>query len=297
VATQTVDSRTDPRYSTEYIKNFPFGNNVFRGGLFVGFANDPSKVARSYIQFHTWALPADTYVWAASASMYLTRMETAGGMEIGCQRVELTEAPPWWTAGSLIWGRSPGFESEFPGKLATATLLEPARARSKVSVSWDPAQNPTGEGWYHWQPDEEMMRVFEGYRYLSLGFAATTETQNKWAFFAKTEYDYTKAPFLLYAKGDTGRVFGVSVPNSTTGGTDATCTVWLNGPAPSGGATVWFASDDPFVTWPPACVQVPAGALRVNFTMHTAAVTAAKDVVLRAFWQSREQQAVLHVVP
>ena len=54
---QTVDTRVDPRYSTYQLKDFKFGTNKYRGGLFAGYNADGAKVARSYFKFTNLAAP------------------------------------------------------------------------------------------------------------------------------------------------------------------------------------------------------------------------------------------------
>ena len=41
---QAVDSRYDLRYGNPTLLDFQFGSSIYKGGLFAGYANDPSRV-------------------------------------------------------------------------------------------------------------------------------------------------------------------------------------------------------------------------------------------------------------
>ena len=69
---QTADSRYDLRYSTYVYKDFKFGSKIYRGGLFAGFANDPSRVGRSFLKFN---LPA----WQTGQDLWI-----CGSVNDGC---------------------------------------------------------------------------------------------------------------------------------------------------------------------------------------------------------------------
>ncbi len=59
------------------------------------------------------------------------------------------------------------------------------------------------------------------------------------------------------------------LPNAVTGGTSATGTVTLNGPAPAAGFPVTLTSTNPGVATVPPSVTVPAGVSSVNFTVNS----------------------------
>ncbi|HET8655714.1 MAG TPA: hypothetical protein VFL93_09395 [Longimicrobiaceae bacterium] len=66
------------------------------------------------------------------------------------------------------------------------------------------------------------------------------------------------------------------------GGTTATGTVTLNGPAPDGGATVALSSSDTLLATVPASVTVPAGATTASFTLTPGSVSVATAVYVSA---------------
>jgi hypothetical protein len=68
-------------------------------------------------------------------------------------------------------------------------------------------------------------------------------------------------------------------PSEVTGGSSATGTVSLNGPAPSGGVVVSLASSNTNAASVPSQVSIPAGQTQADFTVTTRAVT--KDAVVR----------------
>jgi len=68
-------------------------------------------------------------------------------------------------------------------------------------------------------------------------------------------------------------------PSDVTGGSSATGTVSLNGPAPSGGVVVSLTSSNTNVASVPSQVSIPAGQTQADFTVTTRAVT--KDAVVR----------------
>lgn len=64
----------------------------------------------------------------------------------------------------------------------------------------------------------------------------------------------------------------VIAPGTVIGGTSTTGSVYLNGPAPIGGATVALASSDPSAQVP-ATVTIPAGSTNASFTITSTPVT------------------------
>jgi hypothetical protein len=70
-------------------------------------------------------------------------------------------------------------------------------------------------------------------------------------------------------------------PTSVIGSSSSTGTVTLNGPAPTGGATVTLASDNTSATVP-ASVTVPTGATTATFTVNTTPVAAAASATISA---------------
>ena len=85
-------------------------------------------------------------------------------------------------------------------------------------------------------------------------------------------------------------------PVSVTGGTAASGTVTLNGPAPAGGAQVAL-SDDNGATAVPASVTVPAGATSASFSIGTSAVVNSTLVTISASYGGATRTASLTVLP
>jgi hypothetical protein len=69
-----VDSRLDFRKNPVTFRNYRFGYSTYRGGLFVGFADDPSRIARIYLKFPFPSPPfePDDQIWDASLLMFYT---------------------------------------------------------------------------------------------------------------------------------------------------------------------------------------------------------------------------------
>jgi hypothetical protein len=85
-------------------------------------------------------------------------------------------------------------------------------------------------------------------------------------------------------------------PASVTGGTPATGTVTLNGPAPAGGAQVALSSNNPAVS-APASVTVAAGATSATFSLGTSAVADSTAVTITASYGGATRTATLTVLP
>lgn len=83
-------------------------------------------------------------------------------------------------------------------------------------------------------------------------------------------------------------------PRDVPGGSSATGTVTLNGPAPEGGATVTLFSDNSAVTVP-LSVVVPGGQTSVIFAITTLEVTTATGVAITATLDGISVQATLTV--
>jgi len=85
-------------------------------------------------------------------------------------------------------------------------------------------------------------------------------------------------------------------PASVTGGSPATGTVTLNGPAPAGGAQVPLSSNNPAATVP-ASVTVAAGATSASFSLGTGAVADSIAVTISASYGGATRTASLTVLP
>jgi len=102
---------------------------------------------------------------------------------------------------------------------------------------------------------------------------ATTNVRISAAFGgATTATDMTLFPLLAQ----------VSFSGNVPGGSPATGTVTLNGPAPSGGTVVTLSSANTSLVMVPASVTVPAGQTSATFTANTAQVTQTTAVAVSA---------------
>jgi hypothetical protein len=75
-------------------------------------------------------------------------------------------------------------------------------------------------------------------------------------------------------------------PASVTGGTNATGTVFLSAPAPSGGIFVTLATSNSSVAQAPGIVNVPGGQTSASYTLTTFPVTANTAVTITAFFDT-----------
>jgi len=86
-------------------------------------------------------------------------------------------------------------------------------------------------------------------------------------------------------------------PTTVTGGSPSTGTVFLNGPAPAGGAEITLSSSNPTVATVPASVMVPAGKNSVDFTVTTTTVTVETTATIRASKDGVSRNAQLTIKP
>jgi hypothetical protein len=213
---QTADSRYDLRYGNPTFQDYLFGSRIYRGGLFAGYAADPSRVGRSYLRFTLPSLANGVSLAAASVNAYYMRSAASGSATIGCHGISAV-----WTAATLKW--------------STAPSVTPGTPLSTVTVSYDP-MNPVSS-WQHWAVATVAGPNFYSGGLFGAALASTNEATTAWAYFAKQEYDATLAPRLLYATVDTVEEVSLTVsPTAVTGGTSATGTVTLTGGAPNGGS-------------------------------------------------------------
>jgi hypothetical protein len=85
-------------------------------------------------------------------------------------------------------------------------------------------------------------------------------------------------------------------PSTVTGGTAATGTVTLSGPAPAGGISVGLSSNSSSATVP-SSVLINAGTLSANFAVSTAAVSSSTTVTLTASYAGVSRTASLTINP
>ena len=252
-----VDSRLDMRSDVNTPLDFKFKQRTYRGGLFVGHAKDPdpnkehSGTGRSFIKFQLPEMPAGTNLWTASVSAYYTGAFGTQTANINCQ---LVSDDSWSVTGTnaMKWTTQPGVDS----------VLWPA-----CSVS-----QPTAPGWCNWSFLKEIGHELIGDRTLSarLSSAYLGEDKNTWAYFAKHEYDATKAPTILLAYGASKpTVVDLAInPTSVTGGTTVAGTVTVCGTVPAQGFNVDIGLD-PAYAYVVRPVTIPQGSNAANFTLST----------------------------
>jgi hypothetical protein len=233
---QTADSRYDLRYGNPTFLDFAFGNRTYKGGLFAGWAQDPSRVARSYLRFPVAPLPQGSYLWVGSAWAYHTA--ALGSANIGAYLIGDN-----WSQSTLKWSTAPALGA----------------SQGVVTAGGTP-------GWKSWRVGNALVSEITGDGVLSLGLASTNENQSGWAYFAKKELDANLAPVLVYAHGSPFTVLQVDlVPPLLY--TEAVGEGWvtLNDNAPAGGVVVPLESSDPDVASVPATVTVPQGQRSASF--------------------------------
>lgn len=254
---QAVDSRLDLRYADNHYLDFQFGDRKYKGGLFAGYANDPSRVGRSFIKFpFSYTLPPDTYLWTASVNAYYLASFANGTTTVGCQKTATT-----WNKDTIVWTNAPS--------------VNPGQAVNGIALTYD-SENPN-PCWCCWPigANEVTESLKAGATAFSASLSSTNETANGWAYFAKKEYDSTKTPVLIYATQAPIAVVNLTVsPTSVRGGNSATGTVSINNPAPTGGYTVWLSLKSTTAATPypfsfPASVTIPAGSYSTTFTITT----------------------------
>jgi uncharacterized repeat protein (TIGR03803 family) len=84
-------------------------------------------------------------------------------------------------------------------------------------------------------------------------------------------------------------------PLSVVGGQSSTGTIWLRGPAPSGGAVVTLSTGSPAVVSVPATMTVPSGAWTASFAVSTKRVKQTKTVTIKASYNGSSVSAKLTV--
>ena len=84
-------------------------------------------------------------------------------------------------------------------------------------------------------------------------------------------------------------------PSTVTGGSSATGTVTLSGPAPLGGAVVSLASSKPLAAAVPSSVTVAAGKLTASFTVSTVTVSSNTSAIISASYNGTTKNATLSI--
>ncbi len=127
---QAVDSRLDPRYSTNVtnvLLNHMFGSTAYKGGLFAGFASDPARIGRSFAQFNLNQQPTGGVYRVGRVNAYFVTGYTDSGpvnMTVGCQAIPNNA----WDAPTLTWDTAP-----------TAAGFSPSAATQTAAIQYDPS--------------------------------------------------------------------------------------------------------------------------------------------------------------
>lgn len=194
-ANQVVDSRYDLRYGNPTYLDFPFGSRIYRGGLFAGFANDPSRVARSFLKFPIPAGVQDGVYFTGSVNAYATAMLTGQSVEVGAQKV--TDAT--WDPATLKWTAAP--------------TLDPSQAPRRFTFS-------QADAWGHWSLGADILNAQGATDPLSVALASTNENASgQWVYLAKKEYVADLAPRVLIAghyPGETPATANLTVQSVTS---------------------------------------------------------------------------------
>jgi hypothetical protein len=264
---QAIDARYDPRYSTYVYVDHNFGPTFYRGGLFVGNSTDPARMGRSFLRFPATTLISGTQVWCASVNAYFNGalVTNTTGWTVGCQTV----TDNGWTVGNLTWD--------------TAPVITPANAQATCTVTYNTSS--PAPIWCHFGLSS-VLDALAAQQGCCVALAVTTESSDQsggiesWLYFAKKEYDSTKAPFILYATGAPTVELYVTVNPTTIHSTGtATGTVYLDGPVNTNTNVPLSSTTGASV---PSSVTIPAGSESANFTITAGVVTQSTTVTIVA---------------
>jgi len=192
VAAASVDSRLDYRKNPVALRNYRFGYSLYKGGLFVGSIDDPSKVARTYLKFNVPLPPYNPTdgLWSAHLYGYIN-----ANHEDSVDYVTDPMNPPTasvtirthfcsdatWLQNGIHWSNAPAFNAT-----PTASVLVPISLYN------------LGQ-WLDWRIDADVAARTGSA--LTEVLKAADETQKSWKYFAKKEYSHNHQPFILRATG------------------------------------------------------------------------------------------------
>lgn len=231
---QAVDSRLDPRYSTNVFVDHCFGSTMYKGGLFVGYASDPARVGRSFAHFSLPPIPPGSGETFRNGTLnaYFTGASgtSVTNMTVGVQ--SLVNAV--WTASTLVWSHAPA--------------LDPTQAAASASITYDP-NNPVTQ-WIGWPLTQQIYSALIAQTPMSIAWASSSESSPGWAYFAKNEFGPQLGPCIAYLLELPVSIevdFGPSMPPDGGGYTvhgnfSGPCTVVVNGIGPTDLATVTISS-------------------------------------------------------
>lgn len=272
---QAFDSRYDLRYGNPRYLDFNFGSRVYRGGLFAGYAADPSRVGRSALKFSFSGIPSGSHIWTGTVAAYHLRSFATGTVNVGAQEIDSN-----WSAGTLVWSNAPTFATPWYVNACSYDSASPASV------------------WRNWYMEYEVAWAATDALPLAVGLSSTDENTAGWAYFAKTQYDGGLGPRALYVYGAPIYPLEVRVvPSVILGGNLGTGTVYLNDAAPAGGALVGLGSSEPAIAAVPANVTVPAGQRSAAFTVSTTSPLGSTPVDISAGYGGLSSTTTILVEP
>ncbi|BDI28741.1 hypothetical protein CCAX7_007920 [Capsulimonas corticalis] len=299
---QAVDSRLDPRYSTAVFLDHNFGTSAYKGGLFAGFASDPSKVGRSFALFALNPPPAGGVFRTGSVNASLTTAYTdlgpVSGLQIGCQAIPKT-IPGYktWDPATLVWSNSP--------------VVDPTLATQTVTVNYNPASPPPTPAWMSWKLNTDILDAIlgindsahDGTNAMAVQWASMSEASNGWAYFAKTEYSSTAGPNVtnLWSIPTLVKLTVPSTVNlSGAATTSATGQLAVNGVGLQGSAVVSLSSSSSYVTFQASGTQAQAmtvTGLSNTFVLNVAKPSSQTTVTITATFGGVTKTATMTVNP
>jgi len=209
----SVDSRLDFRKNPVTFRNYRFGYSTYRGGLFVGFADDPSRIARIYLKFPFPSPPfePDDQIWDASLLMFYTEPHESS--------VDIPSDPTQphpinlkvYLASSNDWGQRSIHWSNKPSISDPAFLLFEGFAYPGSWVEIHDGKNPENYSETRRFKDIVANNVTFTYvltmpddnpNYCLLPDPTEKITmQKRWKYFAKREFKERWAPYVLRSTG------------------------------------------------------------------------------------------------
>lgn len=201
----SADNRLDPRKGPNVLRDYRFGWSIYKGGLFVGFVDDPSKLARSFLKFSVSPPPTDPSdaFWAARLELFYAENHK---QSVDYPTDPLNPPPPSvtlqirrsiqtsWTQQAVKWSNQPALSPDLLDDnllpaIGGGLWLEPNAAQYRVICPVCHCVQFV---------DDTILRNGGT---VSYQLTAQNETQKSWKYFAKKEHKYTRAPHLLRATG------------------------------------------------------------------------------------------------
>lgn len=160
-----------------------YGENLNRGGLFVGNDGTGMGISRFYLKFE---LPKEIKPsQVTSASLWATYLDDLDREDNGVHRIHFVAADDW-REDTINWTNQPGPTFGSPQATFDSSKIEPG-AKVQFDVS------------------DLVKTELAGDRTLSLMFAAANESTDRsnrnWEYFPEREFDQAKAFHLTIATG------------------------------------------------------------------------------------------------